>query len=98
MVSVDVKHRVPGGAVAVRSTARGHLSLRTLRASLSGTFLQKGRQDVVNQCLGFALYVVTAESVVRDDSCLADISSDRSMFHHGFRVIMQVDESINFSQ
>ena len=44
------------------------------------------------------LYVVTAESVVRDDSWQADISSDRSMFHHGFRVIMQVDESINFSQ
>ena len=45
-----------------------------------------------------SLYVVTAESVVRKDSWLADISSDRSMFHRWFRVIMQVDVSINFSQ
>ena len=33
------------------------MDLHTLRASLSGTFLQ-GRNDVVNQCLEFGIYII----------------------------------------
>ena len=36
----------------------------TLRASLSGTFLQTGRKDVVNQCLEFAAVVHSFLSTV----------------------------------
>ena len=39
------------------------MDLHTLRASLSGTFLQ-GRKDVVNQCLEFGIYIHRSMAVV----------------------------------